>query len=383
MKTERTLWTGAQIYDTERACFCPGSLLVRDGLIEAVLPPMQTTQIDAQTRQANGCLLVPGLVDVHTHGRLGFDFCDATAEQMRQMRRSYALDGTTTLLPTIASAPFAQMLQAVQRVQEAGFDGVHIEGRYLSPIRRGAHAPQLLCLPQPAEAELLLDAAHGGAFHFTLAPELPGAAETIRAVCRRGGSCGIGHSDASYEQALQALDWGCTAFTHLYNCMPPLHHRAPGCAGAALSTDAFCEIISDGFHLHPGMVRMTQRCKQAQKLVLITDSMSATGCPDGEYAIAGISVTVKDGKALNAEGHIAGSTISLWTGLRRFMQFCELSLEQALPYATSNPARMVGLQNCCGALRAGLRADFLVLQKEQKGLDFSIASVWARGQRIE
>ena len=111
--------------------------------------------------------------------------------------------------------------------------------------------------------------------------------------------------------------------------------------------------------------------------------MSATGCPDGEYAIAGISVTVKDGKALNAEGHIAGSTISLWTGLRRFMQFCELSLEQALPYATSNPARMVGLQNCCGALRAGLRADFLVLQKEQKGLDFSIASVWARGQRIE
>ena len=155
MKTERTLWTGAQIYDTERACFCPGSLLVRDGLVEAVLPPMQTTQIDAQTRQANGCLLVPGLVDVHTHGRLGFDFCDATAEQMRQMRRSYALDGTTTLLPTIASAPFAQMLQAVQRVQEAGFDGVHIEGRYLSPIRRGAHAPRLLCLPQPAEAELL------------------------------------------------------------------------------------------------------------------------------------------------------------------------------------------------------------------------------------
>ena len=378
----RILFTDAALYDITARTFLPGALLCEDGVIRAVLKPYETVQ-DAQVHSLGGKRVIPGLVDVHTHGRIGYDFIDASAAQLQKMRRAYALCGTTTVLPTLASAPYAQMLEAVRRIRQAGFDGAHIEGRYLSPARRGAHAPELLSPPSAAEAKEFFDAAQGGLLHFTLAPELDGAADMIRAICAMGGTCSVGHSDASYEQAKAAEALGCTGYTHLYNCMPPMHHRAPGCAVAALEGEGYCEIICDGFHLHPAVVRLTKRQKRQDRLVLITDSLSAAGCADGEYSIAGIGVTVKDGKALNREGHIAGSTISLFEGLCRFMRFCEITLEEALPYATINAAKSVGLDAVCGALRAGCRADFLVLENETNAAgDPVIAGVFCGGEEI-
>ena len=364
------------IYRTPRCVFSMGDILVGDGRILAVSEDMPLdeavlTTVDVEeTIDAQGRMVIPGFVDVHTHGRAGGDFATADEDTLRVMSESYLASGVTTVLPTLASAPLDDMKDSIERIgrvasnpscgKNTRFAGVHIEGRYLSPAKRGAHAPHLLSALDPHELADLLSRIQG-IKHISAALELEGGEAFLAMAKEKGATVGLGHTSATYAQAISLIEQGVTSMTHLYNAMPPLHHRDGGavCAGL-LSPDVYCELICDGFHIAPEMVKLAYTLK-GDHLVLITDSMEATGCADGEYAIAGMSVTVKDGKARTSDGAIAGSTLSMWEAVRNLRDFAGISLGKAVYAATMAPAKQVGLDSEIGSLDTGKLADLILL----------------------
>ena len=357
---------GAQVYSSAAHSFHKATLLVEDGRILAVTKQRPAAD---ETVDCSGKWIVPGLVDVHTHGRIDLDFSTVPEEKLEALLLSYARTGTTSLMATMGSDTLDVWRAAGERMRKAAqkpprgarVAGIHWEGRYLSEKRRGAHALSLLSEPKLEELDVLLGDG-SCAVHISEAPELPGSEEFVREAVRRGATVGIAHTDCTYETAQDALIWGATSFTHTYNAMSPLHHRNPGCIGASLISDgAYSEFICDGFHSHPEMARLLYRAKPAGKLVLITDSVRSAGCADGEYFMAGLCVTVKDGRALTEEGAIAGSMLTLLEGVRNFMRFTGAPLTEVLPMATENPAKMVGIDRMVGSLESGRYADFLIL----------------------
>lgn len=349
--------------------FC-GSLVAEDGRILALSEGDACPPAD-EIVDLGGAVVIPGLVDVHTHGRAGYDFTSATIDGATAAARSYLRSGVTALLPTLASAPFAELCAAGDTLAmlktEAEKDktlprilGTHLEGRYLSKEKRGAHAEHLLAPLDPEELETLIPHL-GSEFHVSCAPECDTTGRFIETVTKNGGTVGIAHTTATYAEAMDALHKGAVSFTHTYNAMPALMHRAGGATAAALVSDAYAELICDGLHISPEMVHLAYKCKGSERLVLITDSMEATAVGDGTYSIAGMTCIVKDGKALTTDGHLAGSTLSLLEGLVNLMRFCGLSLDEALPAATRNPAAMVRALNRVGTLEVGKYADFIVL----------------------
>ena len=375
----------ANIYDTKTRSFKRGDLPVEDG----VILPQGGFVIGSEIIDGEGKYIIPGMVDVHTHGRAGSDFTDSTVEDDLKMARSYAKAGTTTIFGTLATAEYQTMLRSTgNAVTAAGktkgvganIDGIHIEGRYLSLAKRGAHNPKLLSALDIKELEEFTEIIGALKKRITVAPELEGGEAFVRRAVELGYSVSIGHSDSTYDQAVEALNWGATSFTHTFNAMKGLHHREPGTVGAALtSEDAYCEVICDGMHLNPAVVKLIYLAKDERHLCLITDSMMATGCCDGDYAIAGLPVRVVNGLALEADGTIAGSTLDLLKGVFNFMKFCGVSLEEALPYATENPAVMCGIYDVTGSIAPGKRADILMLGSDKRTLE----RVWANGSEIK
>ena len=345
--------------------FLPGCLTVENGRIA------ENGDADS-VFDGQGALLCPGLIDQHTHGRAGADFCTATAEQLTAMARDYAKHGVTTVLPTLASDTFAGWLAALSRIGKSGlaaFAGIHLEGRWLSPARRGAHAENLLSLPNVAELQTLVAASPLPIAKITLAPELPGGTAFLAACLERGVRASQGHTDEDYATAAAALTAGANCFTHLYNAMPPLHHRAGGPVAAALTEEsAFAELICDGVHVAPEVVRLTYAAKGSDRLMLISDSMAGTGCPDGTYEIAGQPAVLKNGRALTPDGKLAGSTLNLLIGVQNLAAFCGIPFGQALRCATVTPAAYLGWQGERGTLSPGARADLFLLQNENDPL---------------
>ena len=341
--------------------FESGSLFVAEG--EFVAPCAADCVVDGQ-----GMLAIPGLVDIHTHGRLGVDFTNATYRQLLDIADDFARHGVTSLTPALASASFDEWKQMALRVAACphpAYVGLHLEGRYLSPARRGAHAPALLTPPNADEVLEISDDISPLPLRVTYAPELEGAAEFAARLSRCGIALSVGHTDADYQTTCQALANGANAVTHLFNTMPPLHHRAGGAIAAALMSDAYTELICDGFHVAPEMVKLAYRMKGKQRLVLVSDSMEGTGCPDGEYSIAGQPVKLENGEAYTLDGHIAGSTLNLLDGVRNLSEFAEISFADAVFAATAAPAALLGLSHI-GSLRVGARADLLLLDGEGK-----------------
>lgn len=321
-------------------------------------------------------LLIPGLVDVHTHGREGLDFNTASVEELKQMKASYARLGVTSVFATLSSAEREEWLGAIDRAALAGMDGIHLEGCFLNPVKRGAHREDLL-LPVTGEAlQPFLERVRIPC-HITAALELDRDGSFSQMALAKGATLGLGHTNATAEEAARAVERGAISFSHLYNAMPPLHHRAGGPIAIALAGDAYTELICDGFHVAPEVVKLTYRCKGRERLVLISDSLAAAGCPDGVYASAGFDVTVKDGKAYTPEGVIAGSTSDLYEGLCNLVRFASIPLEDAIPCATLHPARMVGIDRTVGSIAKGKRADLLLLRP-----DLSRAAVIAAGERV-
>lgn len=361
------------IYDSYGECFRAGDLLISGDRIAAV--GRFDTDADL-TLDAEGAFLLPGFVDVHTHGRDGYDFTDADETAMRVMAQGYLKNGTTTLMPTLASAPSVESLaSASDKINAvkgstggASFAGVHLEGRYLNPEKRGAHAPEMLAAPNIEELDVLMD--HMGLpCHITAALELDtcGFAEHAK---ERGATLGLGHTAATYAQALECYEKYGVNFTHTWNAMPPLHHRGGGAVTAGLCTGAYCELICDGIHIAPDVVRLTYNAKGSNRLVLITDSMSATGMPDGDYSIAGEACKVVDGIARTLSGALAGSTLDMKRAVENLAEFAGIPLSSALRCATLTPAEAVGIDSEVGSLEPGKRADIIMARINGKKLSF-------------
>ncbi len=370
-------YQNARIFDTASGDFFRGGLVVDDdGRIASF------AECDGAI-DLRGMRVIPGMVDIHTHGRAGYDFEGASDAALSTMARAYAAVGTTTVVPTLASCPFQTIfssaeacLRHVRGEGEARLLGFHLEGRYLSPARRGTHHPELLAPPCIDELTAL-HAVSPMPLRISMAPELAGAADFAAQAGTLGVILSVAHTDATFEEACDAFAHGYTIATHLYNAMRPLHHRDPGAVGAALlAREAYAEIICDGFHLHPGAVALAARMK-GEHILLITDSMAGTGCQDGQYAIAGMPVTVKDGKALLADGTIAGSTLNLFDGMKNFMAFTGCPLGVAIRAATIAPAKAAGIDAAVGSLAVGKNADFLLIDDA-----LELVSSFVGGKRI-
>ena len=357
------------IYNTETKSFFCGDISFENGVITEI------TSCDVTPDTAYD-FVIPGLVDMHTHGRGGFDFNTASEDEMKQMKQLYAKEGVTTVVPTLASDTLPNLVSSIEKIKAAGYAAVHMEGRYLNPKRRGAHAEHLLAPLTQEELTLLAKAADGMKLHVSASYELDKDGSFLAAVKDVGATAGLAHTDATYEEAMQLVEKGLTSFTHLFNAMPPLHHRAGGAVSAGLLSDAYTEIICDGFHLAPETVHLVQKTKDPSRVLLITDSMEGTGCADGEYSIAGNPVYLKGGKAYTVEGAIAGSTLELLDGVKNYAAFSGVSFEEALLGATANPAKALSLENV-GSLSIGKQADFVVLSP-----DLAIKDVYVGGKEI-
>lgn len=320
---------------------------------------------DEKMIDASGKYVIPGLVDIHTHGAVNADASDGGAEGLRRMSRYYAQKGVTSWCPTTMTLSEEALLKAMYAVRDFESDGahcvgVHLEGPFLSYEKRGAQNAQYLQKPNMEELEKLNEACGGLVRMITVAPEEDQDFAFIRQASKLC-TVSLGHSVADYEVAQAAFEAGATHVTHMFNGMNGIHHRKPGIIGAAFDAGATVELICDGFHIHPSVVRMTAALF-GDRLNLISDSMRCAGMPEGEYELGGQPVWMKAGKATLADGTLAGSSIHLMDGLKNAVSF-GVSLEQAIMAATRTPAQSIGMEQEIGCIRSGARADLLILNE--------------------
>ncbi|MEU6707117.1 N-acetylglucosamine-6-phosphate deacetylase [Streptomyces wuyuanensis] len=322
---------------------------------------------DAPSVDLSGHWLVPGFVDMHNHGGGGASFTSGSAEDVLTGVRTHHEHGTTTMVASTVTGDMDFLTHRAgflsELVEQGDLAGIHFEGPFISPCRKGAHSEELLRDPDPAEVRKLLDAARGTARMVTLATELPGGIESVRLLAEHGVIAAIGHTDATYEQTVQAIDAGATVATHLFNAMPALGHRAPGPIAALLEDERVTvELINDGTHLHPAALELAFHRAGAARVAFITDAMDAAGFGDGVYHLGPLAVEVREGVARLVEGgSIAGSTLTLDTAFRRAATVDGLPVEDIVQAISSNPARLLGLHDRVGSIEAGKDADLVVL----------------------
>lgn len=357
-------------------------VFAEDGMITD-LASRSTREIPANTALIDfaDAVITPGFVDIHMHGGAGLDVMQASEAEMPHLDRFLAQHGVTGYFPTTVAAPINVTCAALERIAnaiEAGESaangngssdntsqarplGIHLEGPFLSHARRGVHAPENLALPTVALFERLWQAARGHVRMLTIAPELPGAPEVIAEAARRKVLVSIGHSDADLNAAQAGVRAGARHATHTFNAMRPLDHREPGILAEVL-TDAqvSADIIVDGIHVAPSVVRLFLKAKGIEGSVLITDATAAAGMPEGRYQLGTMMVDVKNGMC-TIDGKLAGSVLTMDRAVRNVMEFGSWSLRHAVRAATLNPARAAGLADHYGALAPGAEASFVVL----------------------
>lgn len=339
-----------------------------------------STAEDTPATDLSGHWLVPGFVDLHNHGGGGASFTSGTVEEVLKGVHTHRLHGTTTVVASTVTGEMdglARRAGLLSELAEQGdIAGIHFEGPFISPCRKGAHSEELLRDPDPAEVRKLIDAARGRASMVTLATELPGGIDSVRLLAEHGVIAAIGHTDATYEQTVEAIDAGATVATHLFNAMPPLGHRTPGPIAALLEDERITvELINDGTHLHPAALQLAFHHAGADRVALITDAMDAAGFGDGRYLLGPLEVDVSDGVARLVEGgSIAGSTLTLDRAFRRAVTVDRLPVEDVVAALSANPARLLGVYDRVGSLEPGKDADLVVLDA-----DFALKGVMRRG----
>jgi len=334
-------------------------------------------------------VIAPGFVDLHIHGSAGYDVMDDTAEALPAIEQLLARHGVTSYFPTTVTAPMDTTLRALERLADAiekrerdNGDGkiralplgIHLEGPFISHARRGVHPPDNLLAPTLALFERFWQAARGRIRMMTIAPELEDALEVIAEAARRGVCVSLGHSDADFAATERGISAGARHATHTFNAMRPLDHRSPGILGAVLTDRRVsADIIADGVHLDPAIVKLFADAKGPAQTVLITDAISATGMPEGRYRLGSFEVDVHDGKCM-VDGKLAGSVLTMDRAVRNLARFAEWDLAQPVAAASQNPARVAQIANK-GVLAVGADADFVVLNSEGEVLRTFVGGV--------
>ena len=353
-------------------CFQKADIQIDDGKIQTIGPNLfeeGSTLVDG-----TGMWVVPGFIDIHTHGADGVDVNDATGEDFEKICRFQARQGTTSWLASVLTDTKEQTLWCIEQYNRwkqgekkgAHLMGIHLEGPFLSTEYKGAMPEHLLQKPNTDLVREYQKAAGGDIRYLTIAPELEGAISFISQMKELGIVVSIGHSAASYETAMEAIKAGAASSTHTGNAMKLLHQRFPAIWGAALESDTlYCEMICDGLHLHPGVIRLTIKAKGLDKVVAVTDSIMAAGLPDGNYKLGVNDVVVKDGDAkLAGKENRAGSTLTTGKALKNLLSFTGKSLEEILPLLTENPARLLGVYDRIGSIEEGKDADLVLLDQK-------------------
>ncbi len=324
----------------------------------------------------NGKYIIPGLVDIHTHGCAGFDFSSASVAEIAEMQKNYLKNGITTILATTVSLSDEDVLSAVNNIKKAATDtvegatiaGINLEGPYLSPEKCGAHDASLLKKPDYHFIKNLGDFIKV----VNVAPEYENASEFIRNFT---GKTSIAHTDCDYETAKNAIDLGADHITHIFNAMNGMHHRKPGVIGAFFNSKAVAELICDGVHIAFPILKMMFDA-YSERIAIISDSMAATGLTDGSYKLGSLNVTVKDSVATLEDGTLAGSTTNIYT-MMKYLISNGFDSEKVVRSVTEIPAKSVGIDNVCGSIAVGRKADMVILNS-----DFSIDMIICNGKII-
>lgn len=346
-------------------------ILIEDGHI-STLGTRETVEIPARAQRHDfpGATLAPAFFDVHIHGAAGHDVMEATPESLAAVSEFLVTRGVGAFFPTTVTAPLDMILRSLEGLAKLMASerhtgarplGIHLEGPFLSHAKRGVHPPEHLLAPTVKVFDRMWQASEGRIRLITVAPELEGAEEFIAYATSLGVRISLGHSNAETAIARAGVAAGAVSATHTFNAMRPLDHRNPGILGVALTEESlFAEIICDGIHVDPSLVKLYWKAKGPERAILVTDAMSATGMPDGNYMLGGFPVQVANGRA-TSDGVLAGSVLTLDRAVRNFAEFTGAPLAQVAALAGRNPARMTGLDNEVGVLAPGRRADITVL----------------------
>lgn len=385
----RTLFTARSLYTPLDEISQP-LLVVEDGRVAEISSRTSTpAPANCPLVDFGNAVIVPGYFDIHIHGGAGIDAMRAEPSDLPRLGRFLARHGVTGYFPTTVAAPpdnicaaLDRLADAIEQAQKPSPDvdatealplGIHLEGPFLSHKRRGVHPPEFLAQPTVELFNRLCQAARGHVRMLTIAPEIPGAMEVIAEAARRNICVSIGHSDADLSTAQKAVSAGARHATHTFNAMRPLDHRDPGIIAEVLTDDSItADIIADGIHVSPSVVKLFLRAKGVDRTVLITDAISATGMPDGQYQLGPIQVEVRDGKC-TSNGSLAGSVLTMDRAVRNVTQFSDWSLREAVRAATKNPASAVGFSADFGTLSVGTTASFTVLNSAGEVLKTVVA----------
>lgn len=357
-----------------------GNIILKNGIVEGcalafedkILGITSKEQIpaDAEIIDANGGFVAPGLIDIHIHGYLGEDTSDGSADGIKKMAHGIMKNGVTAWCPTTMTVSMDEINTALNTVRSlkaeskkwsgAEILGVNLEGPFINPKKKGAQAESYIL---PPDAQFIIDNADIISL-ATIAPEMNGGCDAIKKICENCDvKASIGHTDATFEEALAGIDAGATHITHLFNAQTPLHHRNPGVVGAALQSDVYTELICDTFHVHSGLFELIAKVK-GEKLVLITDCTRAGGMPDGEYTLGGQKIIVNGIECLLEDGTIAGSVLKLNNAVKNVFNNTNMPLWTVVKAATLNPAKAIGADDRKGSLDAGKDADIIITDSD-------------------
>ncbi len=362
---------------TEGCEFVTKDIFINDGIfVDSLCENASEEVIDGE-----GLYAIPGLIDIHLHGAMGYDFCDGTNEATEIIAKFEASQGVTAFTPATLALDEEELYnickesRTYENAQGSEFLGIHLEGPFLSPGKKGAHAEKFLKKPDVNIFNRLNEASGEKIKIVTIAPDLEGAMEFIEEL-KDKTILSLGHSAANYDTAVKAFEKGACHVTHLYNAMAPMLHRDPGIIGAAADAEnCYVELISDGIHCHPNIVRSTFKLFGDDHIILISDSMRATGMTDGTYTLGGLVVTVVGSLATLTDGTIAGSATSLMNCLRKAVSF-GVPLESAVKCATMNPAKEIGVFDAMGSITSGKKANLVLLDK-----NLNISDVYINGHK--